>query len=488
MNTPSCYMRKALFPVFSLSIGISAFTLQAAPNILVIIADDLGTEALSSYGIGEETAVTPNIDKLVSQGVRFEQFWSQPSCSPTRAALLTGRYAFRTGVRSPLRFQWANMDAPVPQLPENSPTELWYEPIGLVDNGEVAALRQPPPPQQLPRGPRLDEIMLPQVLGALPDPYATAAIGKWHLADLFNGDVNHPNQSGFDYYSGGLFGVPSSYFAWRHLENGKLTTETGYYDQRVNDDAIHWIAEQKEKPWFLWLSYSNPHTPVHLPPTELLHSEAKNLPPVFEGEENNRAYFYAQVEAMDTLIGQLLESIPQEVKDNTYVIFLGDNGTVSWDNPSPPRDPQRAKGTVYEGGVSVPLIIAGPGVPEGRTATPLAHVVDLFSTILDLTGTDQDTALPESLAIDSISIAPQIFDPDMPGQRSWVLTEGSLRGQNWTAIRDSQYKLVISDDREEFYDLLNDANETNILSLQGLMAEARTAYNTLKSLLDTIVN
>lgn len=479
-------MRKPLLLIFCLKIGTFTVSLHAAPNILVIIADDLGTEALSSYGIGEETAVTPNIDRLAEQGVRFEGFWSQPSCSPTRAAILTGRNAFRTGVRSPLRFQWADMDAPVPQFSPDAPTELWYEPIGLVANGEVATLRQPP--EQLPRGPGLDEIMLPQILGALPEPYATAAVGKWHLADLNNGGTDHPNLVGFDYYSGGLFGVPSSYFAWRHLENGVLTTESGYYDRTVNENAINWISDQQENPWFMWLSYSNPHTPVHLPPTDLLHSDARNLPANFEGEENNRAYFYAQIEAMDTLIGQLLESIPQEVKDNTYVIFLGDNGTVSWDNPSPPRDPQRVKGTVYEGGVSVPLIVTGPGVPEGRQAAPLAHAVDLFSTILDLTDTNHASVIPENVILDSVSFAPQIFNPDLPGSRSWVLTEGSLRGQDWTAIRDSQYKLVISDDREEFYDLLNDANETNILSIQSLMDEARTAYDTLRALLDAMVN
>jgi len=474
--------------VFCLTFGLPVFPVNAAPNILVIIADDLGTEALGMYGIGEETAVTPNLDSLAAQGVRFEGFWSQPSCSPTRAALLTGRYAFRTGVRSPLRFQWANMEAPVPQLPENSPTELWYEPIGLAENGEAAVLRQPPPPEQLPRGPGLDEIMLPKILAALPEPYTSAAVGKWHLGDFSNGGVNHPNLAGFDYYSGGLFGAPSSYFAWRHLENGKLTAETGYYDQRVNDDAINWISDQQESPWFMWLSYSNPHTPVHLPPTDLLHSNAKYLPANFAGEENNRAYFYAQVEAMDTLIGELLESMSQDVRDNTYVIFLGDNGTVSWDNPSPPRDPQRVKGTVYEGGVSVPLIITGPGVPEGRQSAPIAHVVDLFSTILDLTGTDHESVIPENLLLDSVSFAPQIFDPEAPGTRTWVLTEGSLRGQDWSAIRDRQYKLVISDDREEFYDLLNDNNETDVLSLESLLGEARTAYDTLKSLLDALVN
>lgn len=462
---------------------------SAAPNILVIIADDLGTESVASYGIGEATAVTPTLDRLASVGVRFERFWSQHVCSPTRAAVLTGRYAFRTGVRSAIPAQWTSMDAPTPEAPPHATTELIYTPAGLVEPGnEALSSRPPPPPNRRPRGPATDEIMLPRLLQAAPEPYATAAVGKWHLADLLNGQLDHPNDSGFDYYSGVLFGGPSSYFAWRHLENGRLTAESGYYDTHVTDDAIRWIDEQGETPWFLWMSYSNPHTPVHLPPRDLLRSAARDLPPNFETEDNNRAYFFAQVEAMDTLIGRLLDSIPDDVMQNTFVIFFGDNGTVEWDDPPPPRDRDRVKGTVYQGGIEVPLIVTGPGIAAGRVERPLAHVVDLFATILELAEVNPEEVLPDDLAIDSVSIADHLFEENLPSRRSWVLSEGTLGSEVGTAIRDERYKLVVINEREEFYDLENDPNELNALPVPELSGAARTSYQTLTEQLRSLAS
>ena len=462
-------------------------TVTAAPNILVIIADDLGTESLASYGLGGPTAVTPTLDRLASEGVRFERFWSQHVCSPTRAAVLTGRYAFRTGVRSAIPAQWAAMDAPTPTPPAHATTELVYTPLGLVGADTEALSPSPPLASNLrPRGPSTDELMLPQLLKAAPEPYATAAVGKWHLSDLVNGQLEHPNDSGFDHYSGVLFGGPSSYFAWRHLENGRLRAESGYYDTHITEDAIRWIDEQGDNPWFLWMSYSNPHTPVHLPPRELLHSAARDLPPNFDTEENNRAYFFAQVEAMDTLIGRLLDSIPDETMQNTYVIFFGDNGTVEWDDPPAPRDRDRVKGTVYQGGIEVPLIVTGPGIAAGKVERPLAHAVDLFATMLELGEIDPDEVLPDDLAIDSVSIADHLFRENLPSRRSWVLSEGTLGSEVGTAIRGERYKLVVINEREEFYDLVDDPNELSPLSLQGLSGAAQTAYAALTEQLEDL--
>ncbi len=463
---------------------------NSAPNILVILADDMGTEVLGSYGFGSPTAVTPTLDRLASEGVRFERFWSQPTCTPSRAAALTGRYAHRTGVMSPLRHYWALLDAPVPEPPVHATTELYYTPLALEESGEAEVTRPPPPP--LPdgrsRGLPRQELLLPQVLKSLPEPYATAAIGKWHLTDLVNGGVDHPNSVGFDYYSGSLFGLPASYFAWRHVENGRITAESGYIDRRVTQDAIRWIGEQGEAPWFLWLSFSNPHVPLHLPPRDLLSSNARELEPNFEGEENNQAYFLAQVEAMDTLIGQLLDGIPESVLDNTYVIFLGDNGTDKWVDPPVPRDPDRVKITVYEGGINVPLIVTGPGVSGGRVERPLAHVVDLFATVLELAGADFAEALPESLVIDSVSMASYLFEEGLPSRRSWVLSEGRIANIGGTAIRDERYKLLAMPDREEFYDMEADPNELTPLSPQALSGEARNAYDRLKRQMEGVLS
>ena len=182
---------------------------------------------------------------------------------------------------------------------------------------------------------------------------------------------------------------------------------------------------------------------------------------------------------MDTLIGRLLDSIPDETMQNTYVIFFGDNGTVEWDDPPAPRDRNRVKGTVYQGGIEVPLIVTGPGIAAGKVERPLAHAVDLFASILELGEIDPDEVLPDDLAIDSVSIADHLFRENLPSRRSWVLSEGTLGSVVGTAIRDERYKLVVINEREEFYDLENDPNELSPLSLQGLSGAAGTAYATL---------
>ena len=483
MTRPHAWaIRAAVLICFALASG----GVRAAPNILVIIADDLGTESLAVYGIGEETAVTPNIDRLAERGVRFERFWSQPVCSPTRAAILTGRYAFRTGVRGPIQYLWSELDSPTPVSPAFATVELQYEPFGRADSGEAMVL-SPRRGAVRPLGPARTELMLPAVLKTLPDRYATAAIGKWHLVDLLNGKLEHPNEAGFDDYSGGLFGAPTSFFAWRHVQNGRLTAESGYYDQRVNQDAIRWIADRGDEPWFLWLAYSNPHVPIHKPPRELLHSGARDLEPNPATDADNRAYFFAQVEAMDTLIGELLDSIAGDVLENTYVIFLGDNGTDRWADPPAPRDPLRAKGTVYEGGISVPLIVAGPGISGGRVTRPLAHAVDLFSTIIELAGADPASALPDGLDIDSISLVPTLLERGPQEQRGWLLSEGSLGPVTGTAVRDERYKLIRINDREELYDLTTDPNELDdLLPALSLDDGARSSYERLRTVIDQV--
>ena len=191
---------------------------------------------------------------------------------------------------------------------------------------------------------------------------------------------------------------------------------------------------------------------------------------------------------MDTLIGQLLDGIADEVLENTYVIFLGDNGTDKWVDPPAPRDPARVKVTVYEGGINVPLIVTGPGISGGRVERPLAHVVDLFATVLELAGADAAGVLPESLVIDSVSMAPHLFQADLPSRRSWVMSEGLMAGGTLggTAIRDERYKLLVMPDREEFYDIEADPHELAPLSVETLSAAARSAYDRLKGRMDGV--
>ena len=460
------------------------------PNILVLIGDDMGVETLSSYGVGTPTAVTPNLDELAARGMRFERFWSQAACSPTRAAILTGRYGFRTGVVTPLYYGWSSMDlalVPQPSVPAGSPREIDFTPRAQVPAGVDATMGALPPGFPTPRGPASDELMLPAILKSLPANYATAAIGKWHLADFANGNLNHPNQAGFDYFSGTMYGSPKSYFAWRHVENGILSAATGYVDSRAVNDATEWIGKQTGKPWFVWLGFTSPHTPVHFPPRELLHSAAKDLDPDALTPENAQAFFLAQIEAMDTLIGELLGSMSPETLDNTVIFFLGDNGTARWDQPPAPRDPARVKMTVYEGGVAVPLIVAGPGIDAGQMRKPLAHVVDLFATIIELAGSTVTKNVPDHTAIDSVSMMPWLSGSATGSRRDWVLTEITFGLAPSRAIRNERYKLILQNEQQEFYDLDDDPNEESALDLWSLSPVEMDNYDELRATLNQLI-
>ncbi len=218
-----------------------------------------------------------------------------------------------------------------------------------------------------------------------------------------------------------------------------------------------------------------------------MHSAAKNLDPDALTPENAQAYFLAQIEAMDTLIGELLGSMSQETLDNTYIFFLGDNGSARWDQPPAPRDPERVKMTVYEGGVAVPLIVAGPGIDAGQVSKPLAHVVDLFATIIELAGGSVARTVSAYTAIDSVSMTPYLTASVSRSRRDWVLTEITFGLAPSRAIRNERYKLILQKDREEFYDLHNDPHEQSALDLSSLSVAEMDDYDELRATLNRLI-
>ena len=294
-----------LVPALVLSGG-----LNAAPNILLIFGDDMGLETLASYGLGENPPTTAALDELANQGLRFTNFWSQPVCSPTRATVITGRYGFRTGIGRAV-----GNGPPMPDPPARPEWASFERPRGGMGvPGEAPFYLLP------------EEFSLPMAFKANADPgYATAAIGKWHLADAPNGWVDHPNLVGFDHFSGLIEGVTESFFSWNKVVNGEVTGTTGYTPVDKADDAIRWIEARSDDPWFLWFAFNLPHVPLHLPPEETWQSDYSHLDPESVPEEMSDAYFAAMIEAMDTQIGRILSSLDPDVRENTYVIFLGDN-------------------------------------------------------------------------------------------------------------------------------------------------------------------
>lgn len=465
---------RRLWTLAALVSASAANQASAAPNILLILADDMGVEALSVYGLGETAPTTATIDALARDGVLFRNFWSQPVCSPTRATIMTGRYGFRTGVGRPIAPAVdGGGSGPLPPPPVKPASAPW-EPAGMGRN----------PGNPVSRGLPSTEFMLPMALDAgTSDRYRTAAIGKWHLADPDNGWLQHPKNAGIDFYSVIMHGE-DSYFAWRKVLNGEVVGTTVHSAIDQTETAIDWIGEQGDEPWFMWLSFILPHTPLHLPPTDLLQSDYSDLSPTQNTSENPIRYFHAMIEAMDTEIGRVLDSMAPSVRENTYVIFIGDNGTTN-SSVIPPFEPGRAKGTIYQGGLNVPLIVSGPGVERGAVSESLVNSTDLYSTILEMAEVKVDEVVPDGVTLDSVSIVPYLSSPESPSRRDWVYADvfpGSFLGvanANY-AMRNDRYKLLRHEGREEFYDLSHDPFEHDDL-LEGTMSAGQQAqYESLR--------
>ena len=451
----------------------------AEPNILLIIGDDLGVEALSTYRTGEDPPTTETLDSLAADGMQFSNFWSQPVCSPTRATVLTGRYGFRTGIGAPVG-GGGQMPEP-PAKPRLAPPELFSPP-----EGGRWGKKGIDDERSVPRHPLLlEEYTLPRALkNADTVEYSTAAIGKWHLAGAENGGVDHPNLVGFDHFSGLMGGGPESYYAWNKVTNGVVSGEIGYAPHEKTNDAIEWIQQQGERPWFLWFAFNLAHTPLHLPPEDLLVIDHSELDSDSIKVDRMHDYFKAMVEAMDAQMGRLLASLDPDVRDNTYVVFMGDNGTEGHMIGAPFRA-DRAKGTIYEGGINVPLIISGPDVPRGAVSESLVNSTDLFATILDMAGVDPDAAVPDAVITDSISFLPNLEGPQISSQREWIYADYFFGGFSGVenadyAIRNARYKLVRYEGIDEFYDLADDPYETQNLLEVELSTQEAAEYQALE--------
>lgn len=463
-----------------LSILLCTFALTAAaadeqrrPNILLIIADDMGNETLSCYGWSDKPARTPTLDSLCAGGVRFDNFWSQATCSPTRATVITGRYATRTGVGRPTGDSEA-----MGYFPQTLP-----KPAGA--SAEPTPRGRPAADAES-YGLPLNEFTLPMAFKVNPQlGYSTAAIGKWHLSDRRNGWEQHPNIVGFDHFAGLIRGFPDSYFTWNKVVNGEWSKETGYAPDDKTNDAIAWIADRGDEPWFLWMAFTLPHTPNHLPPEHLWRSDWSHIDPAATPNPGDIDYFNAMLEALDVEIERLLDSMSDDVRDNTYIIFMGDNGTGRR-SVRPPVVPDRAKGSVYQGGVNVPLIVTGPGVVSGASAA-LVNSTDIFLTILEMAGIDAADTVPENTVLDSVSVMPYLSDPGAESIREFAYADAfagnfaGIPGARY-AVRNSEYKLVRGGDGFEFYNLASDPFEKVNLLARELDEKEQAQYDALTAI------
>ena len=413
---------------WSLVFGIGCFSgsVHAAPkNILLLIADDYGVDSSSLYNTTTTGAVlppTPNIASLASNGVTFTRAYANPVCSPTRACLLTGRFGFRTG-------------------------------IGDVVGGTQGPLAA-------------TEFTLPKAFTNAALGYQLAQFGKWHLDNTVNSPLT---VGGWTNYAGNLIGQIASYTNWSKTVNGVTTISTNYATTDLVNDATNWIAARGTNAWFLWAAFNAPHTPFHLPPTNLCPHYAGLSGTAGDINANPVKYFDAMVEALDTEIGRLLAALPS--RTNTHIIFLGDNGTLR-NVLQPPFPNTRGKETLYEGGTHVPLIISGPAVVSpNRTNDTLISMVDVYATILEMAGSSVAAAVPTNVTIDSQSLLPVLKTNNLTQTRysySELFGAGVLPSTNAAGrtLHNSPYKVIaFFNGTNEFYDLKSDPYEaTNLLA------------------------
>jgi uncharacterized sulfatase len=343
------------------------------PNLVVILADDLGYGDLGVQG--SRAIATPHLDRLAGEGMRFTQFYaSAPVCSPSRAGLLTGRYALRSGIIMALQ---AAGDTLARKLTLKA--ALLLAKLGAVDmaGGENAVPGLPP-----------SEITLAEALQQAG--YRTMAVGKWHLGDFTELPEYHPSNHGFDRFVG--FNMSNDDWPvafWRdHTEVvADIGLDQARYTRLFTEEAVRFIEESRDGPFFLYLAHKDPHQPFF--PSER-----------FAGRSEGGPYGDA-VSELDWSVGEIVAALGRlGLSENTLLVFTSDNGP--WYEGSPGGLRGR-KGQSYEGGFRVPFIARWPGrIPAGSVSDEPAMNIDLFPTFLGLAG----LALPSDRVIDGADLWP----------------------------------------------------------------------------------
>ena len=349
---------------------------------------------------GNEKIDTPVMDRLAAQGARFDRFFVSPVCAPTRAAFLTGRYYLRTGTK------------------------------GVSGGSETM---------------RADEVTVAEILKAAG--YATGCFGKWHNGAHY---PHHPNGQGFDEYLGICMGHWNNYFDIEMQRNGKPVRTKGYVADVLTDAAIAFIEKHKGRPFFCYVPYNTPHSPMQVPDRYFDKYKKRGL-------DDRLACVYGMCENLDDNLGRILARLDDlALAEKTIVVFFTDNGPNGRRYNGGMRG---AKGSVHEGGVRVPCFIRWPGrIPAGLTVEQIAAHIDLLPTIVQLTG----VPMLETKPLDGLSLAPLLRGEkvDWPDR---MLFEGR-RGRG--AVRTQRYRLVVERGRSQLYDMAGDPGQKKNIAQQ----------------------
>jgi len=480
---------------FAEDFGTTYSTSTAKPNILILIADDIGIDVSTDlypgiieelefkYGAGSGVRGKPAsmpqvVSRIAEEGMLFDNAWAQPSCSPTRAAMITGLYAKKTGVKS-------------------AGTAMSSNHITFVQQ-------------------------LKQYAG-----YSTAAFGKWHLAGGSSPYTETlPKAAGFELFKGHVDGAVEDYWDYNYdvQDDSHSPTEftrvrpvpeakslpgiaaTTYAPVVKGRDVIDWINAREDtnpdKPWLVWLAFNEAHWDwdgynLHVPNGDTIGCHPTNPDldgPVCQeikscggspgsnnnGSCENKVLVRAMTTAMDTVVGRILDAVYAR-DPNTYIIFIGDNGTEagSIDNMYL-TTAGRGKGTAYESGARVAMAIRGPGIETGSQSFEFVHVADLFNTCMEIGGlspmtqnVDRNGATVNS---DSVSLAPILFGDPVTFVRDpnsdFIITENG----NTAGARNGFYKVICKSNffskTWEFYNLIDDPLEETKINTTGVECSA----------------
>ncbi len=434
---------KKRYPLIALSCAFSLSQVEGAkkPNILYILADDLGYADLSIHGCKQYQ--TPNIDSIFNNGVRFTQgYVSNSVCAPSRAGLLTGRMGSQFG-----------FEANFPHKEASKPGST----IGLDPKEKTIA-----------------DVLKPAG-------YRSYCIGKWHLGD--NVDLFHPNLRGFDDFLG-FIGGSRSYWklegekkdeihSLQHNSTFLEEDDDFYITDYLTDKAINFITKQKKKspeePFFMYMSYTAPHAPMH--------AKESDLARVSHIEKEKRRIYAGMVLSLDDNVGRLLKCLKSlNILENTMVVFMSDNGGPTRHNGSWNGKLRGQKGTLWEGGIRVPYAIQWKGkIPAGQVNDTPVISLDLLPTFAAISGADKLS----KVVTDGVDLMPLLTNKvDSISKRNFFWRRGKM---TQVAMRNEKYKYYYNrrTDHEFLFDI-KDGNEKGSANLADklpeVVSEMRKAY------------
>ena len=412
----AAFVALALVPCTSSAQGVPGN--GSRPNVVLIITDDVGYGDIGSYG--SRDIRTPNIDRLARQGIRLTDFYAAPQCTPTRAALITGRYQQRVKLERALGTVGPSLEQGLPVTGRSLPQ--------LMRNSG----------------------------------YATALVGKWHLG--YKAEYS-PNAHGFDYFYGFLSGYIDFYSHTRGAdgmadlqENGVAVADSGYMTDLITSRSVRFIERNAKRPFFIEVAYNAAHWPFQRPghPTRAANNAAFQSPD--DSIPATRADYAAMLERADDGVGELLATLERlGLTRNTLVIFSNDNGG-EWLSSNAPLF--HRKDTLWEGGIRVPAIVRWPArIPAGRTSAQAGITMDLSATILAAAG----ASVPTDAALEGENLLPVLEGRAAAHSRTlfWRIAT-PMRQQR--SVRQGPWKLLVDGDDLLLFDLRTDIGERRDLA------------------------